>query len=189
MVLTTLIGYLVLIGFVFTEGRIRNGQEAKSYEAGQFDKQTTKFLGLAYFFSILTLLLVWLLKLIGVGALPAWIGWLGILLALFGLFYRWWANRILGAFYTRTLKVAENQVIVREGPYHLIRHPGYLGSISMWVGVATATSNWIVIVIVFIVMISAYTYRIENEEKMLVTTLADYSEYRSHTWRLIPFIF
>jgi len=106
-----------------------------------------------------------------------------------GPFIRWWANRVLGAFYTRMLKVAENQVIVQEGLYRIIRHPGYLGSILMWGGVAAATANWIVLVIVSIVMISAYTYRIENEEKMLVTTLADYSEYRSHTRRLIPFIF
>jgi protein-S-isoprenylcysteine O-methyltransferase Ste14 len=189
MVLTTLIGYLVLVGFLFTEGRIRSGQEAKSYKAGHFDKQTTKFLDFAYFVSILTLLAVWLLKLIGIGALPAWISWLGIVLALLGPFIRWWANRVLGAFYTRMLKVAENQVIVQEGLYRIIRHPGYLGSILMWGGVAAATANWIVLVIVSIVMISAYTYRIENEEKMLVTTLADYSEYRSHTRRLIPFIF
>ena len=189
MVITTLLGYLVLAVFLFIEGRIRSGQEAKSYEAGRFDQSTTKFLGLGYFISILALLTVWLLNFIGIGALSTRVGWLGILLAVFGLSTRWWANHVLGVFYTRTLKVAENQIIVQEGPYRLIRHPGYLGSILMWIGVAAATANWIVILIVFVVMIFAYYYRIENEEKMLLAVHANYSEYRSHTWRLIPFIY
>jgi protein-S-isoprenylcysteine O-methyltransferase Ste14 len=189
MVLTTLLGYLILAGFSFIEGRIRRGQEAKSFEAGQFDQRTTRFLGMAYFISVIVLLASWFLNLIGIGALFAWIGWLGILLALFGVFLRLWANRVLGAFYTRTLKVTENQIIIRDGPYRFIRHPGYLGSILMWMGVAAATANWIVILIVLLVTFSAYYYRIENEEDMLLTTQMDYPEYRAHTWRLIPFIY
>jgi protein-S-isoprenylcysteine O-methyltransferase Ste14 len=59
----------------------------------------------------------------------------------------------------------------------------------MWIGVAAATANWIVILIVLIVTISAYYYRIENEEEMLLATQSDYPEYRAHTWRLIPFIY
>ena len=189
MVMTALLGYLILAGFFFTEGRIRSGQEAKSFKAGQFDQQTTRFIGLAFSLSILAILTSWLLNFLQIGVLSAWIGWLGILLALLGIFIRWWANRVLGAFYTRTLKVAENQIIIREGPYHFIRHPGYLGSILMWGGVAAATTNWIVILIVLILMISAYYFRIENEEKMLLITHTEYSEYRLHTWRLIPFIY
>jgi protein-S-isoprenylcysteine O-methyltransferase Ste14 len=84
--------------------------------------------------------------------------------------------------------VTENQTIVRMGPYRLIRHPGYLGSILMWTGAAAATANWIVLVITLIAILSAYIYRIQNEEKMLLTTNAEYGEYRTQTWRLIPFL-
>jgi protein-S-isoprenylcysteine O-methyltransferase Ste14 len=189
MVVTTLFGYVVLACFFFTEGRIRSGQDAKSFKAGQFDQNTTRFIGLAFSISILAMLASWLLNFFQIGVLSGWIGWLGILLALFGVFIRWWANRALGAFYTRTLKVAENQTIIKNGPYRLIRHPGYLGSILMWSGVAAASTNWVVILIVLILMITAYYFRIENEEKMLLTTQAEYSEYWSHTWRLIPFIY
>ena len=116
-------------------------------------------------------------------------GWLGIVLSISGVLIRLWANRVLGEFYTRTLKVAKNQVIIQDGPYRLIRHPGYLGSILMWTGIATATANWVVIVIVLSVMVAAYYNRIENEEKMLISTINEYINYRSHTWRLIPFIY
>ena len=189
MVLTTLLGYLILAGFSIIEGRFRKGQEAKSFKEGQFDQRTTRFLGLAYLISVIALLASWMLNHYGIGNLFAWVGWLGIALALLGVSLRFWANRVLGAFYTRTLKVVENQIIVREGPYRLIRHPGYSGSILMWGGVAAATANWVVIFIVFAATVSAYYYRIENEEKMLIKAHADYSEYRAHTWRLIPFIY
>ena len=96
---------------------------------------------------------------------------------------------VLGKFYTRTLKVTENQSIVRAGPYRFIRHPGYLGSILIWSGVAASTTNWIVLLIVLIVMFGVYIYRIQSEEKMLISTNADYAEYRKQTWRLIPLIY
>jgi protein-S-isoprenylcysteine O-methyltransferase Ste14 len=189
MVVTTLLGYFILVGFSLIEGRVRRGAEAKSFEPGEFDQRTTRFLGLAYLISVIALFASWLLNFSRVGVLPAWIGWIGILVALFGLLLRLWSNHVLGAFYTRTLKLVENQVIVREGPYRFIRHPGYLGMLLVWSGIAAATANWIVLLIVLVVTVSAYFYRIENEERMLLTMNADYSEYRLHSWRLLPFIY
>ena len=187
--MTTILGYLILAGFFLTESQIRTGREAKSFERGQFDQRSTVYIGIAYLISMLALLVSWLLNKFKIGMLPAWIGWLGIVVALCGLLLRWWANRALGAFYTRTLKVTENQSIVRAGPYRVIRHPGYLGSILMWIGAAAATANWIAILITLVAMLSAYVYRIQNEEKMLLKTNAEYAEYRKHSWRLIPFLY
>ena len=187
--MTTILGYIILAGFFLTESRIRTGQEAKSFERGQFDQRSTVYIGIAYLISSLALLGSWAFHWIHVGTLPAWIGWLGIVIALSGVLLRWWANRVLGAFYTRTLKVTENQTIIREGPYALIRHPGYLGSLLMWAGVATATANWIVILITLVAMLTAYIYRIQNEEKMLLKTNVEYAAYQKHTRKLIPFLY
>ncbi len=187
--MTTILGYLVVAGFLLTESRIRSGAEAKSFERGRFDQRSTMLIGVALFVSSLALLASWLFNWLRIGMLPAWAGWLGVAVALAGVLLRWWANRVLGAFYTRTLKVTENQSIVRAGPYRLIRHPGYLGSILMWAGAAAATANWIVLVLVFIVMLAVYIYRIETEEKMLASAYKDYAEYRKQTWRLIPLIY
>jgi len=189
MIITTLLGYLILAGFTLFEGRIRKSQEAKSYVPGEFDKRTTRFLGLAYSISVILLLASWLLNYFKIGVLPTWIGWTGITVALIGVLLRVWSNHVLGIYYTRTLKVIKDQIIIREGPYRLIRHPGYLGMIMVWSGIAAATTNWIVLLIVFIETVSAYYYRIENEEGMLLSLHKDYSEYQSHTWRLIPFIY
>ena len=186
MPVTTLLGYFLLVLFFYMEGRLRRGRAAKSFEEGQFDRRTTRFLGYAYGISILALLGAWILEALRIGRLPHWVGWLGVVLALCGLLMRAWANRVLGEFYTRTLKVIEDQTIIQEGPYRWIRHPGYLGMILMWIGASAATGNWIIMLIVIVAIISAYHYRIQNEEKMLLSTLQGYGEYSSHTWRLVP---
>src|SRR5258708_1479204 len=55
-----------------------------------------------------------------------------------GLTLRVWAAQVLGRFYTRTLRTTDKQRIVQSGPYHLIRHPGYLGTILIWIGAGLA---------------------------------------------------
>ncbi len=189
MAVTTVLGYLVIAQFFFLEGRLRRTGEARDMQAGQFDQRSTRLIGLAYMVSILVLLLSWLLNWFQIGVLSVWVGWLGICIALAGLLVRWWSMRVLGAFYTRTLKVVENHSIVQDGPYRLIRHPGYLGSILMWAGVAAATANWIVFLIILAMMLAVYHYRMENEEKMLVETQPEYAEYKKRTWRLIPLLY
>jgi protein-S-isoprenylcysteine O-methyltransferase Ste14 len=59
----------------------------------------------------------------------------------------------------------------------------------MWTGVAVSTTNWIVVLLVLAVVLVAYVYRIHTEEQMLLSTNAEYGEYRSKTWRLIPFLY
>ncbi len=189
MLFTTLIGYFLLLIFFYMEGRLRRGAAAKSYEEGEFDRRTTRYLGYAYFISLLALLAAWVLNALHIGRLPHWVGWAGVIVALGGLLMRTWANRVLGRFYTRTLRVAQGQTIVQDGPYRWIRHPGYLGMILMWVGVSASTGNAIVMAVVLVVILAAYHNRIYNEEKMLMSTLPGYGEYRSHTWRLIPGIY
>ncbi len=189
VIITTLLGYLILVGFSFIEGRFRRGQEAKSFEAGQFDQRTTRFLGLAYFISVIALLASWLLNFYRDRRTPGLDRLAGNHSGLIWLIPAYLGQPCAGRVLHADIEGVENQVIVREGPYRLIRHPGYLGMILIWSGIAAATANWIVILIVFVVTISAYYYRIENEEKMLLSMHADYSEYRSHTWRLIPFIY
>jgi protein-S-isoprenylcysteine O-methyltransferase Ste14 len=117
-------------------------------------------------------------------------GWVGLLIAVGGMSVRWWANRTLGEYYTRTLRVTAAQSIIQKGPYRMIRHPGYLGSMLMWVGAGLATTNWIVFTLAMVVMFAAYYYRIQAEEQMLMAAMSqDYREYESRTWKLIPFVF
>lgn len=77
-----------------------------------------------------------------------------------------------------------------KGPYRVIRHPGYLSSILVWVGSGLSVENWILIIIFTCLFFIVYIYRIKAEEKMLVLEFGEqYLNYRRKTWRLIPFLY
>ncbi len=189
--LTTILAYILIIFFSVTEGRLRKGRAAQSFSAGESDRQSTRRLGAAYGVAILLLLFAPLLNLLSPGhILYAPLGWIGLAVSLAGYGLRVWANLVLGKFYTRTLQVQENQSIVQRGPYRLIRHPGYLGTILMWSGAGLASVNWIITLLILVILVAVYHYRIQAEEAMLQARLGEpYTLYKTHTWRLLPFVY
>ncbi len=189
--LTTILAYLLIMLFFATESRARQGERAKSLDTSQFDQRSTLLIGMAYLIAGLGLLLAPVLNAFGIGGIDsAFIGWLGLFIAVGGVALRGWANRTLGEFYTRTLLVTQDQPVVQQGPYRVIRHPGYLGSILMWLGAALATLNWLTVILAAVVMFSVYVYRIQAEEAMLRTAYRQqYVEYQARTWKLIPFVY
>jgi protein-S-isoprenylcysteine O-methyltransferase Ste14 len=191
MTLSTIAAYALIVGFLAMERWTRQGLAAKSLEAGRFDLGSTRRLGVAFAAGILGLLLAPVLNALQLGALRhRSVGWVGVGLMVAGLTLRYWAGRILGRFYTRTLRVADDQVLVERGPYRMIRHPGYSADLLMWGGAGLATVNGIVATVLVLVMVWSYRYRIECEEAMLLVTLAPhYQSYRERTWRLIPYIY
>jgi len=190
--LTTILAYSLIGLFVATERCGRKGQQAQSLDLGRFDRSSTASIGVAWLLTGAGLLAAPLLNHFRLGSmiLGSVFGWVGLLIAVGGMSVRWWANRALGEYYTRTLRVTAAQSIIQEGPYRMIRHPGYLGSMLMWVGAGLATTNWIAFILAVVVMFAAYYHRIQAEEQMLMAAMSqDYREYESRTWKLIPFVF
>ena len=190
--LTTVASYLLIGSFLILQRVLRRGEQARSLRPNQEDKGTTKLIGLAFGFSILALILAPLLNRFEVAHLDLGfpVGWVGVALMLAGLALRWWANAVLGRFYTSTLRLAEGQQIVRAGPYRLLRHPGYGGVLLLWVGAGLASQNWAVAALILSLMSVAYAYRIKSEELMLQTAFGDqYRNYMRSTWRLVPWVF
>lgn len=56
---------------------------------------------------------------------------LGIALLLSGLSFAIWARITLGYFWSGSVAFIENQPIVKNGPYRIVRHPIYSGVIAM----------------------------------------------------------
>jgi len=190
--------YLLLIVFFIFEGRLRQGEAARSREAGAHDQDSTNYVGAAFGLSMVCLLLAPLLDYFKLASLipPALavaglaLAVAGLALAAGGLALRLWAPRVLGQYYTRTLRVAEQQTVVEVGPYHYIRHPGYAGLVTLWIGAGLASGNMLVAVVIALAMFTAYAYRIRAEEVMLAATLGQaYRDYQKRTKRLIPFIY
>ncbi len=155
-------------------------------DRGGFDRGSTAVVGLATATPILGLLIAPLVA----RTLPPLLQWGGVALMVGGLAMRVWAFSALGRFYTRTLRVSDQQTVVTAGPYRYIRHPGYLGMLALWIGAGLAAGNAILLLIGTVVVTLAYLYRMDAEEAMLVRLLGDdYRRYRTHTRRLIPLIY
>ena len=191
--MTTIIAYLLIASFFILEGRLRQGQEAKSREATETDRRSTQWVGGAFGLSLVSILAAPILNALHVGQI-SWhatlFSWGGLAIMIIGLALRVWAARVLGRLYTRTLRTIEQQRIVQSGPYHMIRHPGYLGTMLMWIGAGLAVLNWIALAVIVVITVSAYIYRVQTEEAMLTQAFdEEFITYRAKTWKLIPFIY
>ena len=59
------------------------------------------------------------------------INFFGIALLLSGFFFAVWARIRLGSFWSGSVAVIEEQLVIKNGPYSIVRHPLYTGVIAM----------------------------------------------------------
>lgn len=91
-------------------------------------------------------------------------------------------------FAARTIQVEPGQEVISRGPYHLVRHPMYLGACAMWLFTPLALGSYVTVP-AFIFLIPLIVLRLLNEEEVLRQELAGYAEYCFHTrFRLVPFV-
>jgi protein-S-isoprenylcysteine O-methyltransferase len=164
------------------ESGARQGDAAKASTPGAEDLGTTRMLGAAYGAGVVLLPIAAAVR--GTRNVPALLG-PSIMLAAIAL--RMSAALTLGRFYTRTLRTAADQRVVRDGPYRFVRHPGYLGTLLMWTGFGLSTRDWLIGALCGAGMSVAYRRRIAAEETMLVNQLGDtYRDYMRTTPALLP---
>jgi protein-S-isoprenylcysteine O-methyltransferase Ste14 len=123
------------------------------------------------------------------GRLPSAGGPLGLAVQAGGLAVRAWSMRALGASYTRTLRTGEDEPsLIDRGPYRSVRHPGYLGSLLIWIGFALTSRSVPVVALTSGLLGAVYIRRISAEEQLLHRTLPGYTAYSRRTRRLIPLV-
>lgn len=116
--------------------------------------------------------------------------WSGIVLMLAGAAFRWYAIRVLGRYFTRDVAISPGQTVVRTGPYRYVRHPSYSGSLVTMLGIGVTLTNWLSLLVIVLIGLLGYGYRIRVEEAALRRGLGDaYVHYAQSTKRLIPFVF
>lgn len=180
-----LAGYAGVAGFVALECALRQPGSASSLEASRDDHGTTRLIVTAY---LLAAALPPLLRRVPLRSLPEAAAPVGAAVETAGLVVRAWSMRTLGASYSRTLRTKQAQPVVDEGPYRLIRHPGYLGSLVTWIGFALTSRSLPVVVAVAGLLASAYRQRINAEERLLRRDLPGYLDYSRRTKKLVPFL-
>jgi protein-S-isoprenylcysteine O-methyltransferase Ste14 len=115
---------------------------------------------------------------------------IGVVLIVIGLIIRILSILTLKQHFTYSVATIENHKLIETGLYKSIRHPGYLGQLLVFVGIATSLSNWLSIVLMVIPIAIGYIYRMRIEERFMIEQIGeDYLNYKDRTKRLIPMIY
>ena len=113
----------------------------------------------------------------------------GLVLMWGGMAVRVWAVRTLGSLFRTVVVIQDKHQLIIAGPYRLLRHPSYAGSLLTLAGIGLALGNWLSLLVAVLGALIGFTRRIPVEEAVLQTHFGDdYTAYARHTWRLVPFI-
>lgn len=92
-------------------------------------------------------------------------------------------------YLSRTVEVSENQKVVDDGLYGIVRHPMYTSTIFLFLSmplVLDSLFSFVVMLIYPIIII----FRIKNEEEFLESRLEGYKEYKEKVkHKIIPYVF
>lgn len=119
--------------------------------------------------------------------LPAWAGWLGVLLLAGAIVVFWRAHADLGLNWSPTLEIREKHELITRGIYGVIRHPMYA---SQWLWVLAQPlllQNWIAGFLNLLVFIPFYFLRVRAEEQLMMEKFGDqYQSYKQKVGAVLP---
>ncbi len=119
--------------------------------------------------------------------LPAWAGWLGVLLLVAGVFIFWRAHADLGLNWSPSLEIREKHELITRGIYGVIRHPMYASQWLVAIAQPLLLQNWIAGFLNLIAFIPFYFLRVRAEEQMMLDSFGtQYQEYMNKTGGVVP---
>lgn len=111
----------------------------------------------------------------------------GTVIAAAGVLLRVLCHFQLGYHFSPYVELADEHTLTERGLYRYVRHPMYLGTLLILVGVPMMLSSpWSAM---FALLAAAGLWaRIRKEEQFLSQKLPGYGEYATRTWRLVPWV-
>ena len=123
----------------------------------------------------------------GWSSMPAAVTWIGDAIEVFS-FVLFTVVLKENSFGGSSIRVEENQQVISTGPYAIVRHPLYVGTFVMVIGIALGLGSWWAL-LALAIQLPGLVIRILDEEKLLEKDLAGYKEYEQKVrYRLIPYI-
>ncbi len=114
----------------------------------------------------------------------------GFALFVLGVFVRVWSIWTLGKFFTVQVAIASDHKLIEAGPYRVLRHPSYTGSLLMFVGFLICHGNALTMAIVLVSVLAVFIRRIQVEEAALAEAFGEpWRAYVKRTWRLLPLVY
>jgi protein-S-isoprenylcysteine O-methyltransferase Ste14 len=119
--------------------------------------------------------------------MPPVVSWVGDGLEVFSFIMFYWVFKE-NSFGGSSIRVEENQKVISTGPYAIVRHPMYVGTIVMVIGIALGLGSWWALLFLVIQMF-VLPIRILDEERLLKKDLPGYTEYAQKVrYRLVPYL-
>jgi protein-S-isoprenylcysteine O-methyltransferase Ste14 len=127
---------------------------------------------------------------LGVRLLPQTdvLGIVGSVLCGSGICFSVWSRSTLGKNWSGPVTLKKGHDLIRNGPYAIVRHPIYLGSLVSLAGSAMTTAEVRGFVGVLLVMYMLMK-KMDEEESLLGSHFTEYADYRASVKKLIPFIY
>ena len=103
--------------------------------------------------------------------------WIGVPLIILGIAMRLWASG----------HIKKNKVLATDGPYAFVRHPLYVGNLTLGCGFSIASGLWWALPLFIGIVLCFYPHAIHQEDEKLYRMFArDWEEWRAKTRALIP---
>jgi protein-S-isoprenylcysteine O-methyltransferase Ste14 len=119
--------------------------------------------------------------------LPAWAGWLGVLLLGGAILVFWRSHADLGVQWSPSLEIRETHELITRGIYGIIRHPMYASQLLWVIAQPLLLQNWIAGFLNLLVFIPFYFLRVRAEEQMMLETFGEqYRAYMERTGSVLP---
>jgi protein-S-isoprenylcysteine O-methyltransferase Ste14 len=120
----------------------------------------------------------------GWSQMPAYVSIIGIgLVALANVI--WLISKKENSFAGAGVMLYEGHKVISTGPYAFVRHPNYVGDLTLVIGAPLALGSWWGLVI-FALLIPAMVWMIFDEEKFLKKNLPGYVEYTQQVHYPLP---
>jgi protein-S-isoprenylcysteine O-methyltransferase Ste14 len=115
--------------------------------------------------------------------------WIGVAIYTVGTVLRMWPVFVLGHRFSGLVAIQRGHELVTSGIYGTIRHPSYLGLLTMALGWCLAFRSGIGVLLTAL-LVPAIVARIHSEERLLQSAFGkEYDAYRARTSRLIPGVY
>ena len=83
--------------------------------------------------------------------------------------------------------IKKNKALATDGPYHFVRHPLYVGNITLGFGFALASSLWCSLPLLILILLIFYPQAIHREDENLHRRFKrDWEQWSKETPALIP---
>eukprot|EP01083_Nonionella_stella_P135104 410951_1 len=113
----------------------------------------------------------------------------GLIIGYLGHVLRFWAKYTMNRHFTYSLQILRNHKLIQDGPYSLVRHPGYLGDMLYNIGDCLITKSYALCAL-GLIHVCAVVSRIPTEDALMKQTFGDqhYGYRQKVKYALIPLL-